>query len=524
MIVSVCYNQYTAITFGLPSPVGGILRGMPPFLVVFHEKEGALMNRHILFENQRKRLRQPLWMLICFAMFNFWQMGFIYFVGPSLTIDGKTPLPIDMDNATALIAVCYILSILWMIILPRTVVWTQRIATAVAIASAVGLFLPLPEDVLRLLIYVQIFSCCLMIGFETFIMVNYFSEESNIKHLTVAYGVAVAMISFLQNEFLPISFPTFRYIMLAAIVLLFIFFLRMPTGKEVQPHYVRKNDGLTAPKTVMFGGCVLVFVAALMGVSGPAIAGEVRHGVFITYLVDALSSFAVYLLYKKTKLHPFRLIPILVGLGGLGFLMMFVSTYVPAMAYVGCALLGFGMVSCQILPLYGAVMMKSYPSKYISPIIIGLALVAVLVQGSMVEIFRTAPTMLYLVYAVIMAVLVFVYTQIEPFFLFTLRRHIADDTIAAAEKKAAGAPAAQTAPCLEIPDGDMEDILSVLTEKEKEVVELICLGHTNADIAKLLFISEQTVKTHTKKIYPKIGVHSRLELAAVVSKQRKITR
>ena len=482
------------------------------------------MNHHILFENQKKRLQQPLWMLICFAMFCFWQMGFIYFVGPSLTIDGKTPLPIDMDNATSLIAVCYILSILWMIFLPRTVVWTQRITTGIAIAAAAGLFLPMPEDVLRLLIYVQIFSCCLMIGFETFIMVNYFSEESNIKHLTAAYGVAVLMIALLQNEFLPISFPTFRYIMLAAIILLFVFFLRMPAGKEAQPRYVKKNDALTAPKAVMFGGCVLVFVASLMAVSGPAISGEVQHGVFITYLVDALSSFAVYLLYKKTNFHPFRLIPILIGLGGLGFLMMFVSTYVPVMAYIGCALIGFGMVACQILPLYGAVMMKSYPSKYISPIIIGLALVAVLVQGSMVEIFRTAPTMLYLVFAVIMAVLVFIYTQIEPFFLFTLRRHIVDDAISTAEYEKKGVPAVSPNSCLTSPDTDTEDILSVLTEKEKEVAELICLGHTNADIAKLLFISEQTVKTHTKKIYPKMGVHSRLELAAVVSKQRRITR
>ncbi|MBQ3065933.1 MAG: helix-turn-helix transcriptional regulator [Clostridia bacterium] len=123
-----------------------------------------------------------------------------------------------------------------------------------------------------------------------------------------------------------------------------------------------------------------------------------------------------------------------------------------------------------------------------------------------------------------MAVLVFIYTQIEPFFLFTLRRHIVDDAISTAEYEKKGVPAVSPNSCLTSPDTDTEDILSVLTEKEKEVAELICLGHTNADIAKLLFISEQTVKTHTKKIYPKMGVHSRLELAAVVSKQRRITR
>lgn len=257
-------------------------------------------------------------MFICFVIFDFWQMGFIYFVGPSLLIDGKTPLPIDMDNATSLIAVCYVLSILWMLFLPRTVVWTQRIATGVALATAVGLFLPLPEDALRLLIYVQIFSFCLMIGFETFIMVNYFSERSNIRHLTFAYGIAFLLVALLQNEFMPITFPTFRFVMVAALVLLLIFFLRMPVSREVQPRCVKKSDGLMAPKKLLFGTYILVFVAALMGVSGPSIVGEVQHGIFVTYLIDAIACLAVYLLYKKANFHPFRLIPILIGLGGIG--------------------------------------------------------------------------------------------------------------------------------------------------------------------------------------------------------------
>lgn len=472
------------------------------------------MNSPLLSENQKKRLDQPLWMLICFAMFSFWQMGFIYFIGPSLTIDGKTSLPIDMDNATTLIALCYILSILWMIFLPRTVIWTQRIATAVALGTAVGLFLPLSEDALRLLIYVQIFCCCLMIGFETFIMVNFFSEHTNIRHLTAAYGVAVLLIAGLQNEFLPIGFPTFRFIMAGALVLLFVFFLRMPTGPQVQPRYVKKSDGLPAPKRLLFGASLLVFVAALMGVSGPAVVGEVKHGVFIAYLVDAVVSFGVYLLYRKKGFHPFRLTPALMCVGSLGFLLMFAATQIPALSFVACGLIGVGMFTCQMLPLYGSVIMKSYPSKYISPIIIGLALAAVLVQGSMVEIFRTAPTMLYLVYALIMAVLVFVYTQIEPFFLFTLRRRLADhEALPTAEANTVPEEASA-------PEEADSDPLAVLTKKEREVAELICLGHTNADVAKLLFISEHTVKDHTKKIYPKMGVHSRLELAALVGKHR----
>ncbi len=473
------------------------------------------MNHPIISENQKKRFDLPLWELICFAMFCFWQMGFIYFVGPSLTIDGKTPLPISMDNATMLIAVCYVLSILWMIFLPKLVVWTQRIATSVALLSAIGLFLPLPDDALRLLIYIQIFCCCLMIGFETFLMVNYFTERSNIKHLTVAYSIALFMIAGIQNEFIPVTFPSFRIIMVAALILLLIFFIRIPVNSATQPRYVKKSDGLTAPKKLLLGTYILVFVCALMAVSGPAISGEIKHGVFITYSVDAVVSLIIYCLYKKANIHPFRLVPVLVGMGGVGFLLIFASTSVPALSYAGCGLIGIGMVSCQFLPLYGSVVMKSYPSKYISPIIIGLALIAVLVQGSMVEIFRSSPSMLCLAYAVIMVILVFIYMQIEPFLLFTLRRRIADDTVT--REDAADTVEENIA---EASEEAYYDPLSVLSKKEREVAELICLGYTNRDIAKLLYISENTVKDHTKKIYPKMGVHSRLELATLVSRYR----
>ena len=60
-----------------------------------------------------------------------------------------------------------------------------------------------------------------MIGFETFIMVNFFSEKSNIKHLTLAYGISLFMIALIQNEFIPVTFPIFRIIMLIAIAFLY---------------------------------------------------------------------------------------------------------------------------------------------------------------------------------------------------------------------------------------------------------------------------------------------------------------
>ena len=83
------------------------------------------MKHAILRENEAKRLKVPFGLLLCFAMFCFWQMGFIYFMGPALSINGRTPLPISMDNVTAIIAISYVLCILWMIF-PAAVCYSGR--------------------------------------------------------------------------------------------------------------------------------------------------------------------------------------------------------------------------------------------------------------------------------------------------------------------------------------------------------------------------------------------------------------
>jgi DNA-binding NarL/FixJ family response regulator len=52
----------------------------------------------------------------------------------------------------------------------------------------------------------------------------------------------------------------------------------------------------------------------------------------------------------------------------------------------------------------------------------------------------------------------------------------------------------------------------ILTEKEREIIELICSGYRNKEIAQRLEITEQTVKSHCNKIFKKIGVTDRVQL------------
>ncbi len=51
-----------------------------------------------------------------------------------------------------------------------------------------------------------------------------------------------------------------------------------------------------------------------------------------------------------------------------------------------------------------------------------------------------------------------------------------------------------------------------ITNREKEILTLIAQGMTNKEIGMKLFITETTVKTHTKNIYKKLGVRNRIQL------------
>lgn len=55
-----------------------------------------------------------------------------------------------------------------------------------------------------------------------------------------------------------------------------------------------------------------------------------------------------------------------------------------------------------------------------------------------------------------------------------------------------------------------------LTEREGEITALLLTGKTYRKIAEELFVSENTVKTHVKNIYAKVGVQSRTELMALL--------
>lgn len=62
------------------------------------------------------------------------------------------------------------------------------------------------------------------------------------------------------------------------------------------------------------------------------------------------------------------------------------------------------------------------------------------------------------------------------------------------------------------------EVLSTLTQREREVLDLVAEGLTNKEIARQLAVSPATVKAHVERIIAKLGVADRTQAAVLVAR------
>jgi DNA-binding NarL/FixJ family response regulator len=69
------------------------------------------------------------------------------------------------------------------------------------------------------------------------------------------------------------------------------------------------------------------------------------------------------------------------------------------------------------------------------------------------------------------------------------------------------------------PDDHAELLLRSLSERERQILTLLARGYSNRRIAEVSVLSLNTVRTHVQNVLVKLGVHSKLEAAALAVRQ-----
>ncbi|MDR0403935.1 MAG: LuxR C-terminal-related transcriptional regulator [Treponema sp.] len=488
------------------------------------------MSCSILAENERKRLSPGLPWLCCFALFTAWQIGVFSYSGAALAVEGRLPLGVDEGNFTPLISLGYILSIVWMLVFPRRIVWAERFMAGAALFAALALYLPLPHATRTLVFLAQLFCCCVMIGFETALIAGLFSEKTAVKHLLVAYGLIFVLAALMQNNFFAVPYWAFQHFNVAALALQLFFYWKLPG--RLWPEYVGKKSALTCPTRLFTGLLTLCFLGNILISFGISVAERVEHGLFTFYMSFAVFAIAGYTALRFFGFSPLRFASISVVVSVTGFIAAIVTLYVPALALPACVLLGPGSAACILIPYYGVVMSKRYPSRFISPAIIGISFVAsVLLLAWLIEAFRANTTLLYTLYLAIAVAMAVVYLFLEPYLLYSFRGRplISDEEIAGlARTEAAGknaeSPEAEPAPAeppllTEHQRNLSANAFDKLSVKELAIAELLMQGFKYEVICSRLSISRNTAYWYRRQLFDKLQIVSLQELFALAEKR-----
>ncbi|MDR1587751.1 MAG: helix-turn-helix transcriptional regulator [Treponema sp.] len=500
------------------------------------------MSYSLLAENERKRLSLSLPWLCCFALFTAWQVGVFSYSGTALAVTGRLPLGIDAGNLTPLISLGYILSIAWMLVFPGRIVRAERFMAGAALLSALALYLPLSRALIAAFFLIQLFCCCVMIGFETALIVGLFSEEAAVKHLLVAYGLIFILAALMQTNFFEVPYWVFQHFNVAALALQLLFYRKLPA--HVWPRYVQKGSGLVYPKRLFAGLLALCFLGNIAFSFGISAAESVKHGVFVFYISFSVFAITGYALLRRLGLSPLRYASISVVVSVVGFILAIVALYVPVLALPACVLLGPSTTVCILIPYYGVVMSKRYPSRFISPVIIGISfVVSVLLLAWLIEAFRENTTLLYTLYLAIAVVMAVLYLFLEPYLLYSFRGRplISEKEIAGLAQEEAGAAAfaesPETAaagfraepipaeppltdpPLTERQRNLITSAFDKLSLKELAIAELLMQGFKYEVICTRLHISKNTAYWYRRQLFDKLQISSLQELFALAEKR-----
>ncbi|QOV34023.1 response regulator transcription factor [Streptomyces ferrugineus] len=111
---------------------------------------------------------------------------------------------------------------------------------------------------------------------------------------------------------------------------------------------------------------------------------------------------------------------------------------------------------------------------------------------------------------------------------YVLKQIQGSDLVAAVRTVARGQslldPSATTKLMARLREGEQKeeepDALPGLTDREREILELIGEGLTNRQIGQRLFLAEKTVKNHISRLLAKLGVERRIQAAVIATQAR----
>ena len=457
-------------------------------------------------EGRQYRISSAL-LLMFSAAFMVWQMGVLFYSGTTMSLFGRTPVPLEQPDTTLMIAAGYITSILFVSLFPRKAVYMERVLLPAALAAAVMMLFPLPPRVITWLFYISAFVCVFSIGAMASIAAQHFTLDTVWRDGMIGMAVGGTLTAVLQNELFKIDFSVFVILSILLIAALMVFHYTIPA--DITVPYAQKGDHARMPKTLFYGLWFMSAVSTLLLCFASSYAESVPSGVSALYLSGAALS--AVLLFLRRRVRSVRAFGVFFALSALGFVLAYLSLELSALRLVACVLLGFIVVLANLWMFFAAAAFNVYPTRFIGAMGAGMGLALALVHSGLLRAFRDTPAILFGIYAALSAALMLAYYLLEPYFSYSLRERGRHAPAAAPED--GGAPEENAAEPDKKPT--QPHPFDRLSQQERILAGLILAGHTESTISRLMNITLNTQKSYRKNLYAKLEIHSKRELFAL---------
>lgn len=462
--------------------------------------------RPIQKENEKYKIGNSL-ILLFSAPFIVWQMGVLYYSGTTMSLFGRTPIPLTQEYTIAVIAAGYIMSMLFMCLFPKKTVLAERILLPVAFTATLLMLLPFSSAVITVLFYIEAFICTFSIGTMVSVAANQFTVETTWRDGVLAAVFGGVLIALLQNEFFKVSFTVFTIFSVFLIALNTLFYYLIPAKTETE--YVSKKNKVTMPKILFFGLWAVNVFSTLLLCLASSYAESVPHGISVLYLSAAVMTVLLHFVRKRFGGKSLRIYGIFFALSIFGFVLAYLSMSVPALRYVALVLLAFNVVLAVLWIFFAAAAFRIYPTRFIGVIGAGMGLVLAAFHSGLQEVLRDNIPLLYGIYAALSVALLIVYFILEPYFTYAWNKRNAP--VPEPEK-----PISEPSQKQEQPAHPFD----CLSEQERILAALIMDGYTESSAAKAMNITLNTEKGYRKSLYFKLDIHSKRELFEIANQKQ----
>lgn len=461
-----------------------------------------------LIKKEGKQYNVSGWLMALFSLpFIVWQMGILFFSGTTMSLFGRTPIPLSEDDTVVVIAAGYVASIVFLCLFPRKAIIAERVLMPLALAATVLMLFPFSSSVITVLFYISAFCCVFSIGTMLSIAAHQLTVGTVWRDGIISMVGGGILVAVLQNDFVKVDFTVFTVFSVVFIAMQTVFYYLLPA--KIEAVYISRENKREMPGILFIGIWLIIAFSAILICFASSFAESIKNGVSVIYLSAAAFAALLYVLRKKLGVRSVRVFGIFFALSVFGFALAHLSLIIPALRIIACVFLGLMVVLANLWLYFAAVSFGVYPLHYIGAIGAGTGLVLALVHSGLLELLRDNLPLLYGLYAVLSVALLLVYFFLEPYFSHAWNKARAEkpsERNAATLTKEAAAEIAAKEP------------LAGLSEQERILAGLILDGHSETSAARIMNITLNTQKGYRKNLYTKLDIHSKRELFEIMNK------